>query len=150
MERVEAIVVGVDGSADAQAALRFAIEEARLRHARVRAVSVWTVSAVSYTALGYPFWPKLLRDLGEAAETLLQRQVQEARDKAGEADVECVVRQGSPAEVLIEEAGDAFLLVVGSRGLGGFASLLLGSVSHAAVAHAPCPVTIVRQRKKRA
>jgi nucleotide-binding universal stress UspA family protein len=150
MERALAIVVGVDGSAEAQAALRFAIDEARLRGARVRAVSVWDVSTVSYTALGYPFWPKLLQDLGEAAETLLQRQVEEARAKAGEAEIECVVRQGSPAEVLIEEAEDAFLLVVGSRGLGGFASLLLGSVSQAAAGHARCPVVIVRQRRKRA
>lgn len=116
----------------------------------MRAVSIWDVPAVSYTAVGYPFWPNLLRDLAEAAETLLRRQVEEARAKAEDADVERVVRQGSPAEVLIDAAEDTLLLVVGSRGLGGFASLLLGSVSHAVAAHAPCPVTIVRQRKKRA
>jgi nucleotide-binding universal stress UspA family protein len=146
MEQTASIVVGVDGSREAEAALRFAIDEARLRSARVRAVAAWDVPAMAYTAAGYPVWPDLLAQIAEATQTMLDRQVEEAMANGQEVQTERVVREGDPAKVLLDESRDALLLVVGSRGLGGFASLLLGSVSQAVATHASCPVTIVRKR----
>jgi len=75
---------------------------------------------------------------------VLERALEDAGDAAAGLDVESVVREGAPAGVLLDEAQDAELLVVGSRGLGGFRGLLLGSVSQQCTHHAPCPVVIVR------
>ena len=73
----------------------------------------------------------------------LERALEEADGRAAGVEVETVVREGAPAGVLLEEAQDAELLVVGSRGLGGFRGLLLGSVGQQCAHHAPCPVVIV-------
>jgi nucleotide-binding universal stress UspA family protein len=145
------IVVGVDGSAAAQSALRFGLEEARLRGAPVRAVTAYDLSAMAVTALGFPLWPKLVDDLERSSRDLLDRQVEEAAKRTGSdaSQVERVARRGRPSEVLLDEAQGALLLVVGSRGLEGFTGLVLGSVSQAVAAHSPCPVTIVRSRAQR-
>jgi nucleotide-binding universal stress UspA family protein len=145
------IVVGVDGSEEAQRALGFAAEEAGLRSAPLRAVHAWMVPPVAFTAAGYPAWPELLQDLEEAATRLLEQQVQTVLGDGARVEVERVVREGQPTEVLVSEAeaSGAQLLVVGSRGLGGFKGLLLGSVSQAVASHAPCPVTIVRATRRR-
>jgi len=134
------IVVGVDGSESAQAALRFAIEEARLRGASVRAVAVWHLAAAAY---GGGFDPGLVADLGPRTEQVLENALERAADHAAGVDVEPVVREGPPARVLLDEAGEAAMLVLGSRGLGGFRGLLLGSVGQQCAHHAPCPVVIV-------
>jgi nucleotide-binding universal stress UspA family protein len=132
------IVVGVDGSPGAQAALRFALEEARLRDAKVKAVYVWTLPMVTAPG-GLP--PGLYEDLGVGAEKELEEALLAVN---GSADgVERVVAQGAPARVLIDLAQDADLLVVGSRGRGGFTGLLLGSVSQQCLHHAPCPIVVV-------
>ena len=65
-------------------------------------------------------------------------------DKTPRVDVRTVVEEGNPVQVLIEQSASADLLVVGSRGHGGFAGMLLGSVSHHLVAHSKCPVVVVR------
>ena len=140
------IVVGVDGSAGARVALEFALHEARLRGADLRVVAAWEIPAIAYAG-GY----------GPGDEKLFAELEHEARDNAARAlaDVDAdgvklttVVREGGSAHVLLEEAADADLLVVGSRGLGGFRGLLLGSVSQQCAHHAPCPLVIVPHRRE--
>jgi nucleotide-binding universal stress UspA family protein len=133
------LLVGVDGSAPARAALRWAVDQARLTGARVRAVIAWEVPV--YTGWGYiPY-----EDFGAAAGKLLSETVEQALGPDG-LDVEIVesVLPGHPAQVLIDASAHATLLVVGSRGHGAFAGTLLGSVSQLCVQHAHCPVVVVR------
>jgi nucleotide-binding universal stress UspA family protein len=137
------IVVGVDGSEGARAALRFALAEARLRGARLRAVSVWHVPAMLYEGAFAAPDTRLLEDVEAEMQEALDRALAGAADVAPEVIVETLVREGQPATVLLDEAADADLLVVGSRGFGGFRGLLLGSVSQQCAHHAPCPLVIV-------
>jgi nucleotide-binding universal stress UspA family protein len=143
------IVVGVDRSASAKAALRFALEEARLRQARVRVVYAWQLR-LHGRSTGFEGVPLVLgADLDrfrQAAAAELDAIVAEAAPGAGGFGIEKRVEQGDPATVLIDQSRDADLLVVGSRGHGGFASLLLGSVSQVCAQHAACPVVIARAR----
>ncbi len=142
------IVVGVDGSDSAQAALRFAVQEARLRGAGVRAVMGVYLLTMAYGEMsGWgPSGPGVdPTELEEGARAALDRAV-DALGEPADVQVERVVDFGQPAQVLIDEARDADLLVVGSRGHGGFAGLVLGSVSHQCAMHASCPVVIVRDK----
>jgi nucleotide-binding universal stress UspA family protein len=135
------IVVGVDGSESSRAALRFALAEARQRGTSVRAVGVWHVPVTAYGSAFVPPNLILQEDLETAARDGLQRAIADAA--AGDVEVETAVKEGQPADVLLKEAQTAELLVVGSRGLGGFRGLLLGSVSQQCAHHAPCPLVIV-------
>jgi nucleotide-binding universal stress UspA family protein len=134
------IVVGVDHSAGAKEALCFALDEARLRPATLRAVHAWQYASIGWSPVGDE-----LHELRDTAAAALDPTLQEAIPETAGDEVERRV-QGAPAAVLVEELGDADLLVVGSRGLGGFAQLLLGSVSQRCDHHAECPVVIVRPR----
>jgi nucleotide-binding universal stress UspA family protein len=136
------VVVGVDGSDGAQEALRFAVEEARLRGAVVRAVMAWNPDSLAY---GGGAWGPMVDPtrLEESTRAALDAAVDKI-EADGAAVIERVVATGQPARVLVEQARGADMLVVGSRGHGGFAGLLLGSVGHQCAQHAPCPVTIVR------
>jgi nucleotide-binding universal stress UspA family protein len=142
------IVVGVDGSASAQEALRFAVQEAQLRGAGVRAVMGVYLATMAYGGMagwgpaGTGLDPT---ELEERARAALDTAV-DALGEPADMQVERVVDFGQPAQVLIEEARGAELLVVGSRGHGGFAGLMLGSVSHQCAMHASCPVVIVHAR----
>jgi len=140
------IVVGVDHSAGAKAALRFALDEARFRQARLRAVHAWQFGYVGAGFIGgsYPVLGGELDELRGAAEAALDATLREAIPDAGEVEIERRVVEGAPGAVLVEESRGADLLVVGSRGHGGFAGLLLGSVSQQCAHHAECPVVIVR------
>jgi nucleotide-binding universal stress UspA family protein len=137
---VSTVVVGVDGSPGSVAALRFALEEAKLREADVRAVAAWNFPLLAYESgwTGAALDPQTFE---AAARTALESTLAEVG--AAEVEVTPVVRQGQAADVLIAEAHDADLLVVGSRGFGGFRGLLLGSVSQQSAQHAACPVVIV-------
>jgi nucleotide-binding universal stress UspA family protein len=138
---METIVVGVDGSPGARVALEFAAREAALRIARLRIICAWEVPPFVYPS-GFALPHDGFRD---GAETIVGEAV--AAAKAHEPTVECEGKavQGQPAGVLLREASNADLIVVGRRGHGGFTSLLLGSISHQVVQHAPCPVTVVRE-----
>jgi nucleotide-binding universal stress UspA family protein len=146
MEAARLIVVGVDGSDHALDAARWAASEARLRGARLRLVTAWRISTLLYAAEAFP--PPYTIDL----EAGVKREAEQMLDRACEAlhgdlegvEVERWVREGPAANVLCDAAKLAGLLVVGSRGLGGFAGLLLGSVSHQCAQQAPCPVVILR------
>ena len=144
------IVVGVDGSEGAREALRFALEEAKLRGSTVRAVHVWR-----YLPAGTGYFEVGLRDLdldvGElqrAAEASLESSVAAVAGENPGVEIEQRVVEGPAAGALVDESQDADLLVVGSRGHGGFTGLLLGSVSQQVANHAACPVVIVRKRKE--
>lgn len=134
------IVVGIDASADAERALAWALEEARLRNSTVELVHAYPTPEL--TAL--PLVVTLPNDdeLREAAEQVLDDAL-EAVGGAGDVEIKKVVRAGGAASVLTDVAEGADLLVVGARGLGGFRGLLVGSVSQQSVAHSPCPVVVV-------
>jgi nucleotide-binding universal stress UspA family protein len=140
------IVVGVDQSAGARAALRLALEEARLRQATLRVVHAWQFGYLGATGLeGWlPAAGGDLEDFRHGAEAALDETLRQAIPETQGVTIERRVEQGAAAEVLVEESHGADLLVVGSRGRGGFAQLLLGSVSQQCAQHAFCPVVIVR------
>lgn len=136
------IVVGVDGSEGSVKALRFAIEEARIHDGEVKAVDVWHVPPIVYEA-GWAATPIDLEAYSTEARAALDRCLEEAGGAGSDVTVTLVVRQGQPAKVLCEEAHDADLLFVGTRGRGGIRGALLGSVSQACAHHAPCPIVVV-------
>lgn len=137
------IVVGVDGSDRSKDALRWALDEARLRGASLRVVYAWKMPI--YVPSG--FAPVAIPDPDELRETAQHRLdglVGEVVGNATDVKIERTAIEGPAAQVLVQEAEGANLLVVGSRGHGGFAGLLLGSVSQQCACHATCPVVIVR------
>jgi nucleotide-binding universal stress UspA family protein len=142
------IVIGIDHSDGAKAALRFALEEARLRQATLRAVHAWQFAYLGAPGIEgtRPHAGNEFEQLRSAAEAALDATLEEVAADGEGVEIERRVVQGTPAAVLVEESRDADLLVVGSRGLGGFAQLLLGSVSQQCAHHAECPVVIVRAK----
>ena len=130
------IVVGVDGSEGCRRALQWAVEEARVRDVRVRAVLAWTYldqpTGAFDAAYGAP-----------NARALLDQVLADVLTDAPDVEVEREVVCDLPVRALLDAARGADLLVVGSRGLGGFKGLLLGSVSQQLVQHAPCPIVVV-------
>lgn len=134
------IVVGVDGSAHARRALAFAIEEARRREARVDAVYAYAPPVYWAAPEFGVLIPRPESEVVEDATQLLERELGDVPD---DVHVEPVVVEGPAARALLETAKGADLLVVGSRGRGGFMGLLLGSTSHQVVTHATCPVVVV-------
>jgi nucleotide-binding universal stress UspA family protein len=133
------IVVGIDGSELSTRALRWAIDEGRAHAATVEAVHAWHVPyAVASTAAAVQ--PALFED---SARELLDRSVEAASGDVTDVRVERVLVGGSAADAILDAAKRADAVVVGSRGVGGFRGLLLGSVSHQVAHHAPCPVVVV-------
>jgi hypothetical protein len=136
------IVVGIDGSEAARDALRWAYEEARLAGAELVILHCWD----------YPY--SEVADGTEDVRRTMERDATGQLRSASAALVEQATRDGivvtpklvekTAAQALVDEAGGADLVVVGSRGRGGLSSLLLGSVSRAVVQHSPCPVAVIR------
>jgi nucleotide-binding universal stress UspA family protein len=136
------IVVGVDGSPGSVAALRWAYAEAALRGADLEAVAVWQYPMMT-TMPAFGAMPEVTNLSKQTEEHLLGILRENNIESTPEVGVSVSVAEGTPASALTNAAGDADLLVVGSRGHGGFAGLLLGSVSHQCTMHAPCPVVVV-------
>ena len=135
------IVVGVDGSRDSLAALRYALREAQVSDATVRVVNAWHVPALAY---GVPAsLDDLSIELGEAAAETVRRALASEADVVDGIAVEETIREGDPGHVLVAEAEGARQLVVGSHGHGAVGELVLGSVSHYCCRHARCPVTVI-------
>ncbi|MEY4605803.1 MAG: hypothetical protein RLY45_563 [Actinomycetota bacterium] len=132
------VVVGVDGSEGAQRALRFAIDEAAAHDWRVMLVHGVDVGLSAADPYG---GGAVLEQLQQAGRTALDTAAAEVVKAGLEASTKLEV--GSPAYALIDAAKGAAMLVVGSRGHGGFMGLLLGSVSSACVHHAHCPIVVV-------
>jgi nucleotide-binding universal stress UspA family protein len=142
----ETIVVGVDGSEGGAAALEFAAGEAAFREARLRILSAWQIPAAVYGAeFAPPPDPGTLDSFRVAAEQVADDAFSAAKKLQPSLEGEALAVQGQAADVLLAQASDATLIVVGRRGLGGFRSLLLGSVSQQVVQHASCPVVVVNQ-----
>jgi nucleotide-binding universal stress UspA family protein len=134
------IVVGMDGSPGSLMALRVALEEAKLRQAPLRVVMAWQLSW-SETALETPTLVKQVEE--HAAETLEAALASVDHGRGTGVEVSGELVNGHASTVLLEAAHDATLLVVGTRGTGGVSGTLVGSVAHAAIHHARCPVLVV-------
>jgi nucleotide-binding universal stress UspA family protein len=143
------IVVGVDGSTGSLTALRWAIEEARAHSRTLHAVTAW-----HYPELGYGYgdgWTQApdqgADSIAAAAEKALEAAVDQTAPPGSDLDHTVTITkatvEGHASQVLLHEAQGADLLVVGSRGHGGFVGLLLGSVGHHLVTHARCPTVVV-------
>lgn len=151
------IVVGVDGSEASTHALRWALDEARVRQTILQVVYAYEfapawrfypdeagLSGAQFEALSEDF-DAAAEESRRHAEELVERMVA-ALDDPGDVQIERrVTSDHRPAGALLEAAKGADLLVVGSRGRGGFTGLLLGSVSHQCATHANCPVVILGQ-----
>ena len=147
-DRANQVVVGVDGSPASAAALRFALQEARLRDAVVRMVCAW--------------WdPSALPSPEQLPRTDPQTVMEQAKARFTSVVAPCLVDypdvaieddfvQESPARALADQAREAVLLVVGDRGLGSSPTSLLGGVARAVLHDAPAPVAIVHERDPRA
>lgn len=137
------VVVGDDGSPAAEAALRYALDEARRRNTALYVVRAWRIpTALGMTApVGYvPAIP----ELEAATRDDLQGRVDDILRDSGDVEVHVQPVYASPAHALISASETADVVIVGSRGLGGFRSLLLGSVADQCTRHCVCPVVVVR------
>jgi nucleotide-binding universal stress UspA family protein len=143
-QEMPGIVVGIDGSHHSTRALEWALKEATLQHAPLTVLTVHSVPASPWSGN-----PVLMGGDSEDQEKMLhaaEELTRKVTDQLGESRPDSVkVRaiSGFPAKELIEASGDADLVVVGSRGAGGFAKLMVGSVSSQVVEHAHCPVVVV-------
>jgi nucleotide-binding universal stress UspA family protein len=141
------IVAGVDGSPSSLAALRWAVRQARRTGGTVDAVIAW-----QFPATGNFGWAPVSAiddlDFESVAKHTLEEAIGSLGDEAAGVTVRPVVVQGLAAQVLLDAAAGADLLVVGSRGHGGFADALLGSVSQHCVHHASCPVVVMRGQEQ--
>ncbi len=132
------VVVGVDGSPESEMALQAAVDEAGRRGAALEIYSYWTHPAIA----GVVSFPNA--EIAEAAQEVLEKALRRAGELDGSVAATGECREGSAANELVEDAKGAELLVVGSRGIGGFRGLLLGSVGQYCAQHAPCPVLVMR------
>ena len=143
MSEWKTIVVGVDGSPGSRTALTWAAAEAADHGADLVVLNVWEhtllppMGSVSVSERYVP-------DPSQRTSDDLLKVIKEVLGEDPPVLVQPRVKQGNPAEALIEQSADADLLVVGTRGHGGFAGLVLGSVSQHVAAYAKCPVTVVR------
>jgi len=139
---MQGIVVGIDGSEASDAALAFALDEAKLRKLPLRVVCAWEIPAMEYAGAAFVPTPDLAESAERDADKALARAVTKLGSDPG-VHVETAAIPGHPAKVLLEQAAGATLLVVGTRGHGGLAALVLGSVSQAVAHHCPSPLAIV-------
>ncbi|MCH7230856.1 universal stress protein [Glycomyces sp. L485] len=138
--RRERILVGVDGSPSSVRALRWALDQAELTGAKVHALHAW--SSPTNWGTKVPLYPG--RELADEAHEKLAGIVEEVEAGRGLPEVTFSITEGHPAKVLIDQAEGADLLVLGSRGHGGFVGALLGSVAQHCVHHSRCPVVVVK------
>jgi nucleotide-binding universal stress UspA family protein len=140
------IVVGVDGLAGSEAALDWAVSEAHLRGVPVHVVMTWQepqiYGADGIGTLEMNQLEEMARELSTAT-TRAVAQLAENASRGHDVMITSEAVEGHPAEVLLFSAEDAAMLVVGSRGHGGLAGVLLGSVGQHVVPHARCPVVVV-------
>jgi nucleotide-binding universal stress UspA family protein len=138
------VVVGVDGSEAALTALDWAVREAVDRDRRLRIIHAFIWPLFNHVSLGpLPSGPPT-SGLRAAAQDIIDEAVHRASTMSPGLMVEAMIHSGAAGPVLLAEAENADLVVVGSRGLGGFAGLIVGSVSGQLAAHSPCPVIVTR------
>jgi len=136
------VVVGLDGSEPSRAALRWAAKEAHRRGDGLQVVTCWSYPVLAWGAYTPPVsgegWA------GQARDAAIEDVNRVLGDDAGNLDIELSVLEGPASLRLLEYDDAADMIVVGSRGRGGFTGLLLGSVSQHLAEHARCPVVIIR------
>ncbi len=137
------IVAGIDGSQGSRKALTWAVREAAARETILQPVIVWQSPAEHGDTRHLPVSDEQLAE--EAAREQLGQVLEDVASQAPVTVADPQVVRGDPARVLCDRSASADLLVVGSRGLGGFAGLMLGSVSHKCAHHSRCPLIIVRE-----
>jgi nucleotide-binding universal stress UspA family protein len=138
------IVVGVDGSPSSRTALRWAVRQANLTNGTIDAVIAWEIPIVLQSYNMGPIYVDQDGGFEEDAKKTVEAVISEEVEPADSQRVRRLVINGHPAQVLLDVAAGADLLVVGSRGHGKFAEALLGSVSQNCAHHASCPVLIMR------
>jgi len=136
------IVVGVDGSAPSKAALAWAVRQAQLTGAAVEAIIAWEYPATYGYAL--PAAPEINYNFGEVAAEVVANTIAEVCGQGEPVKINSRVVEGNAAQALLDASAGAEMLVVGSRGHGGFVEALLGSVGQHCVHHATCPVVVIR------
>jgi nucleotide-binding universal stress UspA family protein len=134
------VVVGVDGSTQSYAALRWADRYAGTIGGELRAVIAWEHTP------GFGYVPVGQLGLEHEARKTIEHAIEKTLGATRVGEVTAIVRHGNPTPVLVEESNDAAVLVVGDRGYGGFAGLLLGSVGENCVRRAKCTVVVVRDK----
>jgi len=137
------IVVGVDGSPSSRTALNWAAVEAAAHGADLVVLNVWEHTLPPPTG-SVSVSERYVPDESQRTAEDLVKLIKEVLGEDPPVLVQPHVKQGNPAKVLIEQSEDADLLVVGTRGHGGFRGLVLGSVSQHVAGYAKCPVTVVR------
>jgi nucleotide-binding universal stress UspA family protein len=141
------IVVGVDGSPASLAALGVAFDEARLRRAPLHVVTAWQLT---YSEIAIET-PLVVQRIAEHNAQILRSAVESiAADRKAGVEVTTDLVNGHPASELLAAAEGSTLLVVGTRGTSGLTGALIGSVAHALIHHAPCPVLVVPEPDARA
>jgi len=133
------VVVGVDGSESSKTALRWAAKLAPALDASIEAITAWEYPMMLGWEGGIPDWWRPDED----STKILQETLDEVFGSAKPAGMIQGIRQGHPTTVLLEASKNASMLILGSRGHGGFVGLLLGSVSSTCAEHAKCPVLVV-------
>ncbi len=144
VERHEQVVVGYDGSAHSEAAMEYAIEQARARKVPLHVVFAWQRPLSSPYAAAYS---TLLAEAFEQESRAMAERLARRREKNPDVEITDEQVVDHPANALIRAGGTADLVVVGSRGLGGFASMVLGSISHTVLHHVTCPIAVIRPRE---
>jgi nucleotide-binding universal stress UspA family protein len=138
------VVVGIDGSLASESAIAFAFDAAALRGAPLIAVHAWTDPALDGPVPAYSAVIVDPQPIAESEGALLAEQLAGWAGKYPDVPVQQVLAHDRPAPALLKYAGTAQLIVVGTRGHGRLASVLLGSTGHALISHAACPVVIAR------
>ena len=139
------VVVGVDGSGESVAALRWAADYAKAAGATVQALIAWHYPDVAGEAPVGHAPPSIRHESEQHIRDTLDQAVRQVYPDPAAAGVQTRIAYGHPSQELVEASKEASLLVVGSRGHGAFTGMLLGSVSMHCVTSAFCPVTVVRQ-----
>lgn len=134
------IVAAIDGTAISRGVLRWTLQEAALRHASVRAVTVLNEREYAKHAL-----PPQTRSAADNRHALLRRLVNDVLEGGSNSGIQTCVRVGTVSEILVDESQSADLLVMGSHGHGSLLSAILGSASHEVSARARCPVVVIQR-----
>lgn len=138
------IVVGYDGSPTSDLALDWAARTAADRGVTLQVVIAWAMPPVNFSGLGVADETSLMKELRQESDQLAETAVLRVMEAFPGLTVTSQIVVGTPAAALVEHSHEAAMVVVGSRGRGGFSELLLGSVSRQVAAHAGCPVVVVR------
>lgn len=140
------VVVGDDGSHGAKTALHFAMDEARRRHSALHIIRAWSIKSAVRPSDAIRGYVPSLREYEAATRNAIGERVVELFGEVHDVEVQLHAVHGSGPKALIQASRTADVVVVGARGVGGFAGLILGSVAEQCIRHCEGPVIVVRPR----